>query len=339
MPENRGLGSRRALADAVSGVAASLFSLWTFYPIEVWKTNLQAGSRAGSRKKKSLYQGCHVKTLHTASSSFTYFYLYSFIFFKWVGSPKAKVNPATRLFLSAIAAMMNTLITLPLDVLSSREVTQEKEAANEDSAKKMDQIWDGAELQDEATNDEATDDSSAEIQDTSIRFEEEQKEDNLESDSSIQLIACDSFHGPEEDQGWSSLWKGLTPALLLCTNPSINYSVFDMTKNRILARRHGSRSTLTMPEAFLVGLFAKFVATIATYPLIRAKVILMVTSEKSLVASLCRSYREEGLCGLYRGCDWQLVHTLLKSALMMMVREKITLSTQRLIVGESTKKQ
>lgn len=88
-----------------------------------------------------------------------------------------------------------------------------------------------------------------------------------------------------------------------------------------------------MSEAFVVGLFAKFVATISTYPLIRAKVILMVTSEKSLLASLIRTYNQDGLRGLYRGCDWQLLHTVLKSALMMMVREKITVSTHQLIVG------
>lgn len=87
-------------------------------------------------------------------------------------------------------------------------------------------------------------------------------------------------------------------------------------------------------DAFLLGLFAKFVATIATYPVIRAKVMLMVTSEKSMVAVLCRSYKEHGVRGLYKGCNWQLIHTVLKSALMMMVRENITAGTQRVIVGD-----
>ena len=91
-----------------------------------------------------------------------------------------------------------------------------------------------------------------------------------------------------------------------------------------------------MLEAFFVGLFAKFIATIVTYPLIRAKVILMVTSERSLLGSLICSYKKEGARGLYKGCDWQLLHTVLKSALMMMVKERITVSVHQLIVGNTT---
>jgi hypothetical protein len=89
-----------------------------------------------------------------------------------------------------------------------------------------------------------------------------------------------------------------------------------------------------MSQAFLLGLVAKFVATISTYPLIRAKVILMVSSETSLWKSLVKSYNQDGgIKGLYKGCDWQLIHTLLKNALMMMVRERITEETHRLVMG------
>jgi adenine nucleotide transporter 17 len=327
------------LADAVSGVAGSLVSLWTFYPIEVWKTNMQAGD---SSRKRSMFLGCRAKTLHTASSNFCYFFLYSWIFSKWEKqnpSANKKIHPATRLLLSAIAAMLNTMITLPLDVISSKQVTQREEDKDRDEPirenknDKMDKVW--CELQDNESSD-------LEFQECVSVFQEEKK---VESSSCINEneqqpleSSCKSLEVSEADQHWSSLWKGLAPALLLCSNPSINYTVYDLTKNRILGRRHRTDSTLSMPEAFLVGLFAKFIATIATYPLIRAKVILMVTSEKSLIASLCRSYREDGIRGLYKGCNWQLLHTLLKSGLMMTVREKISSSTQRLIAGDVKKR-
>jgi Mitochondrial carrier protein len=147
------------------------------------------------------------------------------------------------------------------------------------------------------------------------------------------------------------LWKGLTPALLLCMNPAIHYTVYDIFKNRLLTSHPHSTTPssdtnhhhpntnqyhrrLSMSQAFFLGLTAKFVATIATYPLIRAKVILMVTSETSLWSALIKSYHnDDGIRGLYKGCDWQLLHTLLKSALMMMVREYITEQTHRWIVG------
>ena len=145
---------------------------------------------------------------------------------------------------------------------------------------------------------------------------------------------------------------------------------------------------LSMAEAFLIGLLAKFAATIATYPLIRAKVMLMCNSkgtpapkeEKSdgdrynfrrgdttlnfggrvydknpesgtekidcketrtrpnLWGVLCSIYKDEGVPGLYRGCNLQLIHTLLKSALLMMVRERIIVTTRSMMILSSDKK-
>ena len=51
---------------------------------------------------------------------------------------------------------------------------------------------------------------------------------------------------------------------------------------------------------------------------------------------LVNTYQKEGIAGLYKGCNLQLLHTLLKSALLMMVRERITSTTQRLILGEQS---
>lgn len=317
---------RRALADAVAGVAASLVSLWTFYPIEVWKTNLQAGLSLTSGRQNSLFRGCSAKTLHTASSSFCYFFLYSWILSYWKRrKPHSKLHPATRLCLSAVAAMLNTMITLPLDVFSSKKVTQPE--GNEIEKAEKEQVW-------ENLNDDDQHSDESEFQECITGLPQEEKKEEY-SPTELSLVSPEISLQVDEDkqQSFSSLWKGLTPALLLCSNPSINYTVFDVAKNQILSKTHRQSSSLSMVEAFMVGLFAKFVATIATYPLIRAKVILMVTSEKSLLGSLVRSYKKEGIRGLYKGCDWQLLHTVLKSALMMMVREKITVSTHQLIVG------
>ena len=160
---------------------------------------------------------------------------------------------------------------------------------------------------------------------------------------------------------WSKLWKGLVPALLLCTNPAIHYTVYDVCKAQVVQykRTRTTKQTpqsLSVTEAFLVGLVAKFVATILTYPLIRAKILLMLerdddddereneedpkrrnrativrpsSSSSSIRALLCvlqRMYATQNagvVHGLYKGCAWQLLHTVLKSALMMTIRERI----------------
>ena len=131
---------------------------------------------------------------------------------------------------------------------------------------------------------------------------------------------------------YSGYWKGLIPALLLCSNPAIHYTFYDTLKSNIVG---SSKQHLSMSQAFVLGLAAKFCATLITYPLIRAKVILMVSSSSSsettsLWSTLLQSYRSRTL---YQGCDWQLAHTLLKSALMMMVRERVTQTTRQFVVG------
>lgn len=317
------------MADAIAGVTASLVSLWTFYPIEVWKTNLQAGSSIG---EKSMLKGCWVKSLHTASSSFCYFFLYSWIFENWKRqSPNIKPHPVTRLVLSALAAMLNTIITLPLDVISSKQITQtvSEEITNKEETTSKTILQP---LEEHPDTDDSLDFEECRSDECEREKDDGKSPHDQDSSASSVLEVADM----EDEDNRCSLWKGLTPSLLLCSNPSIHYTVYDIAKNQILTRGRRKSTQLSMAEAFLVGVFAKFVATIATYPLIRAKVILMVTSEKSLFGSLIRSYNREGVRGLYKGCDWQLLHTVLKSALTMMIREKITASSHQLVFGRAT---
>lgn len=241
----------------------------------------------------------------------------------------------------------------------------------------------------------------------------------------------------------SAFWKGLFPSILLCANPSVHYTVYDVVKSVILrrkiatmrngisARRGGgccgidndgndektnekrlledstkAKAKLTMMEAFVIGLIAKFVATVITYPLIRAKVMLMVSEEEeeeaeaeeeeqddddvdtprttatttiskginhirataeshhsinterrqngpsfsrdckdakkkksraTMLQLIWSMYQQHGIVGgLYKGCRLQLLHTVLKSALLMMVRERINDTTRRLILSPSS---
>jgi len=171
---------------------------------------------------------------------------------------------------------------------------------------------------------------------------------------------------------WSKLWKGLVPALLLCTNPAIHYTVYDVCKAHVVRYKRtrtkpaAPSQVLSVTEAFLVGLVAKFVATILTYPLIRAKILLMLerddddeddageyeddddeneneedpkrkhraanvrpsssSSIRALWVVLHRMYATPNagvVHGLYKGCGWQLLQTMLKSALMMTLRERL----------------
>lgn len=66
-------------------------------------------------------------------------------------------------------------------------------------------------------------------------------------------------------------WKGLGAGVLLCTNPAINYGLFEQIKKGLLrvskARQGGTAGTLDAGPAFWAGVVAKTVATVLTYPL------------------------------------------------------------------------
>ncbi|KAG7341445.1 mitochondrial carrier protein [Nitzschia inconspicua] len=433
---------RTALADAVAGVAATLISLWAFYPLEVIKTNLQATlqGRFGidDNKKSSLtsqpynrrhdlssvlrqlqklFRGCSTKTLHASASSFCYFFLYSFILSTYhrqrqqmlptqqqqypSSSESKSLHPSTRLVFSALAAILNTFLTLPLDVLSSQHAIetnnsiQKKECGNGELSSdvgKMNAVWNrhlassttvSPSSSSSSDEEEYESDSGEPIFHEALSHEPFLSSTELSSrgiggsetecschsilskdfkksrrhyptvttlDQSLEVIDVDcekttnnkpTHSGCYSIREWAHLWKGLTPAVMLCSNPAIHYTVYDVLKNRMLSSdspttNHSTNDhrRLSLSQAFLLGVVAKFVATVGTYPLIRAKVLLMVTSESSLWSALVKSYRHDnGIRGLYKGCDWQLLHTLLKSALMMMVRERITEQTHRWIVG------
>jgi len=385
---------------------------------------------------KKFARGLHYKTAHTVTSSFVYFFLYS-----WIQSQHRRYHirkirssgrhgygvndknlykPSTsdRLLLSAIAAMINTLLTLPLDVLTARSQTETKRSSiteqptimrdddsklsapshhmpppSEENKKMMDQAWsdvhNSGEMVDQYVNTEEGGDclvhsksySSGKtytVDETKVdslqvgfdekndRYKNEDTDISLSSkpifriDSLLQLWKPSSLL-PKRQTNLSSrsdlagLWKGLWPSLLLCSNPSIHFTLFDIVKESVLKYKLAQRGqpqniqikseepSLSMGEAFIIGMIAKFAATIVTYPLIRAKVMLMVSKntekvpsndekEVSMVRLLQDTFANDGIVGLYKGCQLQLVHTLLKSALMMMARERISISTRRLIL-------
>ena len=342
-PKQSDLRRRKAVADAMAGLVGSLVALWTFYPLDVIKTHLQADISLPSGRQ--LYRGVGSKTLHCASSSFVYFYLYSYITTWWTqrrssGTKKSgdKLSTVARLALSAIAAMLNTAITLPLDVISSQHQTSSfREDDNNNKITNKEQRL-GTVVDEEGDDAVADDGDASDFFDTEQETDEEEKnndEDGEQPDSSI-IPSPPQTSSSSNNTTLSSLWKGLVPSLLLCTNPSIHYTVFDLLKSNLLEGR--TKQNLTLSEAFVMGLIAKLTATLLTYPLIRAKVLLMVMSNNSnnnsssLLGSLIREYKQNGIRGLYRGCNLQLAHTILKSALLMMVRERITATTLKLML-------
>jgi hypothetical protein len=130
-------------------------------------------------------------------------------------------------------------------------------------------------------------------------------------------------------EGLSSAYggiSGLLANLTLATNPAIEYACVEQVKGLVLRRLH--TQALTSPQAFCTGGFAKSLATMITFPYIRAKVILQTTKDpevrkKSALRVIWHILREDGITGLYMGIGVKLITGILKSAILLATKEKV----------------
>lgn len=102
------------------------------------------------------------------------------------------------------------------------------------------------------------------------------------------------------DEGWTRLFAGVGPALVLVINPILQYTLFEQMKN-VLERRR--RRAITPTDSFYLGALGKLAATSITYPYITVKSRMHVGQGKKegIIGSLTRIVRKEGYQGLYGG--------------------------------------
>ncbi|KAK9664800.1 hypothetical protein RND81_14G069300 [Saponaria officinalis] len=150
----------------------------------------------------------------------------------------------------------------------------------------------------------------------------------------------------------SDAYDGLGISLLLTANPSIQYTVFDQLKNKLLTRRLSENSNsepspqaLFASTAFLLGALSKSIATCLTYPAIRCKAVIQaaerqeersaqtVKTRKTLSGVFYNIWKHEGILGYYKGLEAQILKTVLSSALLLMIKEKITKTTWVLMLA------
>ncbi|XP_015941527.1 peroxisomal adenine nucleotide carrier 1 [Arachis duranensis] len=294
-----------SLSEATSGAIGSLVSTTVLYPLDTCKTKYQAEVQAKQNRKYrrisdvlweaistrqvlSLYQGLGTKNVQSFVSSFIYFYGYSY--FKKLYLKKTgnkNIGTVANLLVATAAGVSTIVITQPLDTASSRMQTSE--------FGKSKGFW--------KTLSEGT---------------------------------------------WGEAYDGLAISILLTTNPSIQYTAFDQLKQRILKGKMSKKTgtTKSSPEAlsafsaFVLGAVSKCAATCLTYPAIRCKVMIQAAdldddkrtpterkAQRTISGALYTIWRREGLLGFFNGLQAQILKTVLSSALLLMVKEKITKST------------
>lgn len=132
------------------------------------------------------------------------------------------------------------------------------------------------------------------------------------------------------EDGWSGLWRGLKASLVLVVNPAITYGAYQRLREILFPGKLNLRPW----EAFLLGAMSKSLATIATQPLIVAKVGLQSKPPPSRQGKPFKSFVEvmqfivenEGMLGLFKGIAPQISKGLIVQGLLMMTKERMELA-------------
>ncbi|KAK6210190.1 hypothetical protein QIS74_11774 [Colletotrichum tabaci] len=131
------------------------------------------------------------------------------------------------------------------------------------------------------------------------------------------------------DDGLFGLWRGLKASLVLVVNPAITYGAYERLKEVVFP----GKNNLKPWEAFLLGAASKSLATIATQPLIVAKVGLQSRPPperkgkpfSSFVEVMSFILEREGVSGLFKGIAPQILKGLLVQGILMMTKERMEL--------------
>ncbi|GAA5923291.1 hypothetical protein JCM21900_001501 [Sporobolomyces salmonicolor] len=141
--------------------------------------------------------------------------------------------------------------------------------------------------------------------------------------------------------GPAAFFHGLGPALILVSNPILQFTLFEQLKNFILRRRalrltkaHASAPPLTDLDFFLLGAVTKLFATGITYPYLTVKARMQAgnaegKSYNSSFDGLRKIISQDGVQGLYRGVGPKLTQSVATAAILFLAKEKIYNATKK----------
>ena len=122
------------------------------------------------------------------------------------------------------------------------------------------------------------------------------------------------------DEGFSSLFAGVLPALVLVINPILQYTFFEQLKNVIEKKRK-----VGPKDAFYLGAIGKLLATSITYPYItvksRAHVATKDRPAEPMSTALQKIVREEGWAGLYAGIGPKVTQSVLTASFLFAFKD------------------
>ncbi|XP_059666378.1 peroxisomal nicotinamide adenine dinucleotide carrier-like [Cornus florida] len=326
-----------ALINGLSGAGGGIIAQLITYPLQMVNTRQQTERDTKKEKRKlgtieqmcqvvkvegwdRLYSGLTPSLVGTAASQGVYYYFYQ-IFRnkaeatafdrKRKGFGDGSVGMFSSLVVAALSGCVNVLLTNPIWVVVTRMQTHKKKSQPHQTP-------------------------------------------YIASDEAILAAVEPPPYGTDhairevyDEAGVVGFWKGVLPTLIMVSNPSIQFMLYETLLKKLKERRALSKKSnngVTALEIFLLGALAKLGATVVTYPLLVVKSRLQakqVTSGdkrhhyKGTCDAIVKMIQYEGFYGFYKGMSTKIVQSVLAAAVLFMVKEELVKTTRWLLTKDA----
>uniref|UniRef100_A0A5B7A9N9 Putative peroxisomal nicotinamide adenine dinucleotide carrier isoform X1 n=1 Tax=Davidia involucrata TaxID=16924 RepID=A0A5B7A9N9_DAVIN len=328
-----------ALINGLAGAGGGIIAQLITYPLQTVNTRQQTERDPKKERRKlgtieqmcqvvnqegwgRLYGGLTPSLVGTAASQGVYYYFYQ-IFrnkaeaaafeHKKKGIGDGSVGMFSSLVVASLSGCVNVLLTIPIWVVVTRMQTHTKKP------------------QPSHTKSIAPEESIL---------------------SAVEPPPYGTSHVIQEvynEAGVWGFWKGVFPTLIMVSNPSIQFMLYETLLKKLKEKRASSKkgsNGVTALEIFLLGAVAKLGATVVTYPLLVVKSRLQAKQVtggdkrhhyKGTFDAIMKMIRHEGFYGFYKGMSTKIVQSVLAAAVLFMVKEELVKSARWLLTNKVTK--
>jgi len=325
-----------ALINGLAGAGGGIIAQLITYPLQTVNTRQQTERDLKTEKRKHgtieqmcqvvkhegwgrLYGGLAPSLAGTAASQGVYYYFYQIFRNKAeaaslermkIGIGDGSVGMFSSLVVAALSGCLNVLLTNPIWVVVTRMQTHSKISKKSHPGQTL-----------SVTPDETIPAAS-------------------------ELPPYGTSHAIQEvfdEAGVWGFWKGVFPTLIMVSNPSMQFMLYETMLKRLKKRRALSKkgnNGVTALEIFLLGALAKLGATVVTYPLLVVKSRLQAKQVftgdkrhhyKGTLDAILKMIRYEGFNGFYKGMSTKIAQSVLAAAVLFMVKEELVRGARLLL--------
>ncbi|XP_009590353.1 peroxisomal nicotinamide adenine dinucleotide carrier-like [Nicotiana tabacum] len=326
-----------ALINGLAGAGGGIIAQLITYPLQTVNTRQQTDRNSKKEKQKlgtieqmyqvvrqegwdRLYGGLAPSLVGTAASQGVYYYFYQIfrnraeiaaLEGKKNGIGDGSVGMFSSLLVAALSGCVNVLLTNPIWVVVTRMQTHMKKSKGSHP-------------------------EPAASEDAIVAV--------VEPPPFGTTNAIQEVYG---EAGIWGFWKGVFPTLIMVSNPSIQFMLYETLLKKIRKRRASSNkgaNDVTALEIFLLGAVAKLGATVVTYPLLVVKSRLQAKQViggdkrhqyKGTLDAIMKMIRYEGFYGFYKGMGTKIVQSVLAAAVLFMVKEELVRGARLLLTGSA----